>query len=195
MTKQDVTSVTSSPIPLGTTPSGNTAHQGQQEEGAITMNNNDQPTPQERADYGDEFLNVVQARAATAAWRRKPRSRGLRGALECMQAEDAIVRELYAPAGAVSAQQAAASVELGASCVSAWDRMSWAARWGYRLCREDHDWLGRHLDAFSDIKPDHDTMRRLEEITNAVPHDAAAVAALNAARWIVRRYEISMRLH
>jgi hypothetical protein len=129
------------------------------------------------------------------AWRRKPRSRGLRGAIECMQAEDAIVRELCPPTGAVSAQQSAASVELAASCVRTLDRTSWAARWGYRLCREDHDWLGRHLDAFSDIKPDHDTMRRLDEITSAIPPDAAAVASLNAARWIVRQCEISKRLH
>jgi hypothetical protein len=38
-------------------------------------------------------------------------------------------------------------------------------------------------------------MRRLDEIVGVVPFDAAAVAALNAARWLVRQHEISKRPH
>jgi hypothetical protein len=46
-----------------------------------------------------------------------------------------------------------------------------------------------------DGKPDPEIVERLDRQLAKLPVDMAAVAALNAARWIVRQYEISMRLH
>jgi hypothetical protein len=91
----------------------------------------------------------------------------------------------------VLASQVAAAVELARDCASSSHS---AALWGrvrtpvYLVHLDDFDWLDR-ISASVDAVPDPATMARLREITSAIPYDAAAVASLNAARWIVRRYE------
>jgi hypothetical protein len=135
---------------------------------------------------------------AEVSRRRRPLARLPGSALEAVEAEDAIVHELC-DGMRVSAVQAAASVELARTCAAVWAdttrRMSAVGSKGmvYQLHANDFAWLTRALERVGSVIPDRETMRRLEGITNAIPFDAAAVAALNAARWIVRRYE--MHLH
>jgi hypothetical protein len=189
-------------------------------------------TPQEREDYGEDFLNVVgkQARAtvggqiaslqegtrpsgdamrATYARRdtsppwlgpRKPRPRprrpGWQGALQAMDAEDRLVRELYEPGAPTSAQQAAAAVELAERYVTSWyDALPPIRNVPiYRPRKADTAWVEAAKLAV-DGKPDPEIVERLDRQLAKLPVDMAAVAALNAARWIIRRYEISKRLH
>jgi hypothetical protein len=67
----------------------------------------------------------------------------------------------------------------------------------YQLHAEAFQWLDRAAACVTAV-PDPAVVRRLDEIVGVVPFDAAAVATLNAARWIVRQYEITkaeVRLH
>jgi hypothetical protein len=151
--------------------------------------NNNEITPQERAD-------VSRRR------RPLPRLPGLRAALECAETEDAIVRELC-DGMSVSAAAACAAVTLARGCAAVWAdttrRMSavGSKRMVYQLHAEDFQWLDRAAARVTAV-PDPAVVRRLDEIVGVVPFDAAAVASLNAARWIVRQYEITkaeVRLH
>ena len=65
----------------------------------------------------------------------------------------------------------------------------------YATRPQEFAWLDRVSVAYADTEPDYTTMARLREITDAVPFDAAAVAPLNAAQWIVREYERAKRMH
>jgi hypothetical protein len=131
---------------------------------------------------------------ASRRWRPGPRKPGLPAGLECAQAEDEIVRLLCGPGMSVSSQQAATAVELARRCAAVWTdttrRMLAVGSRGmvYQLHAEDFQWLDRAAARVTAV-PDPCMMVRLDEIVGAVPFDAAAVAALNAARWIVRRYE------
>src|SRR5258707_13820655 len=80
---------------------------------------NNELTPQEIADYGHEFLNVMG----------KPRKPGWQAGLECMEAEDEIVRLLCGPGMSVSPQQASAAVLLAKQCVSSWGNEMLLAWW------------------------------------------------------------------
>jgi hypothetical protein len=125
---------------------------------------------------------------------------GLRAALEAAHAEDEIVRLLCGPETSVSAQQVSTAVALAHRCAAVWAdttrRMLAVGSKGmvYQLHADDFAWLSDARAKYTE-KPRGDTMRRLDEITSAIPPDAATVASLNAARWIVRQYEISKRLH
>jgi hypothetical protein len=131
---------------------------------------------------------------ASRRWRPGPRKPGLPAGLECAQAEDEIVRHLGGPGMSVSSRQAATAVELARRCAAIWAgiarRMSAVGSKGmvYQLHAEDFQWLDRAAARVTAV-PDPAVVRRLDEIVDAIPFDAAAVASLNAARWIVRRYE------
>jgi hypothetical protein len=158
-----------------------------------------QPSPPEGGHNKERSVPMSNEIKANVSRRRRPPARlpGLRAALEAMEAEDAIVRELC-DGLPVSAVQAAASVELARTCAAVWAdttrRMSAAGSKGmvYQLHAEDFQWLDRAAARVTAV-PDPAVMRRLDEIVGAVPFDAAAVASLNAARWITHRYE--MHLH
>lgn len=133
-----------------------------------------------------------------------PRPPGWAAACEAMGAEDAIVRECCGPGMSVSPEQVSAALALAIECAEAshWSTCfdaKPAAGEGrgppYLLHLNDFGWLDRAKALYGDASPAHDIMQRLRDITNSVPHDAAAVASLNAARWIVRQYEIGRKVH
>jgi hypothetical protein len=165
-------------------------------------NISDQLTPHEIQDsmakHGSKLLQRGSARALLGRRRPLPRQPGWRGALEAMEAEDEIVRLLSGPGMSVSPQQAAAAVGLAVEQARRYIVLDGGggSRPAYRLRQSDLTWLDDASGVVTHAgNPPPAIMKRLEEITNAVPLDAAAVASLNAARWIVRRFEISKRLH
>jgi hypothetical protein len=111
--------------------------------------------------------------------RSRPRKTGRRAALGIMEAEDQLVRVLC-PGDTVSPQAAAAAAA----------HARWCILGSSEVHANDLAWLD-DAERLITSPPDQNTMTRLEEITSAIPIDAAAVASLNAARWIVRRYEIT----
>jgi hypothetical protein len=123
-----------------------------------------------------------------------PRRPGLHASLECMETEDAIVRLLCGTDMVVTSEQVAAAVVLARNCASDWDvaAQRWAAvsrrMWVYPLNTEDFEWLDSVV-SYTAVAVDPATMTALEALTDAVPLDTAATAALNAARWIVKQYE------
>jgi hypothetical protein len=143
------------------------------------------------------LVTVEGRRCGPSPERRRPapRKRGWLGAVEAMDAEDAIVRELASADCRVSLQQAAAAVELATRCAGfshgALCHDTIACRYrspAYLLRLEDFRWLDQAA-ALVDARPDPDVMSRLGAIVDAIPHDAAAVASLNAARWIIWAYQ------
>jgi hypothetical protein len=165
-------------------------------------NMSDQLTSQEihdsMAKHGSKFLQRGSARALLGRRRPLPRQPGWRAALEAMEAEDEIVRLLYAPGMSVSPLQAAAAVEFAVEQVRRYIVLDGGGggRPVYRLRASDIAWLDDAAGMVTHAgNPPPAIMKRLDEITNAIAWDAAAVASLNAARWIVRQYEISKRLH
>ena len=143
-----------------------------------------------------------RSRKKTSGKRPGPRMPGLQAALEAMEAEDAIVRELCGPEMSVSAQQAATAVELARRCASTWVEharrlvVTDSREPVYQLHEEDDfAWLDR-ASMRIDARPDDETMTRLEAIINAIPFDSAALASLNAAKWLVTQHEMTrVRLH
>jgi hypothetical protein len=131
---------------------------------------------------------------ASRRWRQGSRKPELPAGLECAQAEDEIVRLLCGPGMSVSSQQAATAVELARRCAAIWAGIGRCARDAgarssvYQLHGDHFAWLSEAWAVYTE-KPDDEVMRRLDEVVDAIPFDAAAVASLNAARWIVRRYE------
>jgi hypothetical protein len=89
------------------------------------------------------------------------------------------------------------SVELARTCAAVWTdttrRMLAVSSRGMvsQLHENDLGWLTGALERVGSAIPDREAMTRSDEITSAVPYDAAAVAAFNAGRWIVRQYEIT----
>jgi hypothetical protein len=165
----------------------------------------DHITPQERADYGRRADPAEGTAMSTLTnvprrWRPIARLPGMPAALETMRAEDEIVRLLCSPDMSVSAQQATAAVELARRCAAVWvdttRQMLAVGSRGmvYQLHSDDFAWLSEARAKYTE-KSDDDTMQRLEQITDRIPWDAAAVASRNAARWLVRKHGGSVQLH
>jgi hypothetical protein len=136
----------------------------------------------------------------TPRWRPMPRKPGLSAAQEAAQCEDAIVAALCSDDMSVSSAQLAAAVQLAKDCAAASLRAAYAELIAgrrtprYRLPSGTDQWLHRAAAAV-DAVPDPATMERLREITDSIPPDAAAIAALNAARWLARKHGGSVQLH
>lgn len=125
-----------------------------------------------------------------------PRRRGLRGAVECAEAEDAIVAALCSSGMSVSPAGLAAAVQLAQDCADEATRDAYrellrgrrTAR--YRLPSGAAQWLHRAA-ACVDAVPDDAMMNRLRAITDRVPVDAAARASFNAARYLLHRHPLT----
>ncbi len=91
---------------------------------------------------------------------------GWRAGVECMAAEDEIVDLLCGPGMSVSLQQAAAAVELARSCALLWRGIGCHTEAVYRRRVHDFAWLDEGVWVVAPLDPD--TMKQLEEITNAI---------------------------
>jgi hypothetical protein len=114
-----------------------------------------------------------------------------REALECMQLEDDLVNALSGPGCTANRVQAAAALMLAGECARRWrdyaEAMAAASARTpiYHLSMNDLSWLADALESVH-VLSDAGIMKRLEKIVGDTRHDLAAVASINAARWIWR---------
>jgi hypothetical protein len=127
--------------------------------------------------------------------RPSPRKPGWRAGLECANCQDRLLNILL-PGKAfepVTPSQVATALELVEETMrcSLWEGKYDPDAIVYRMGGGDVGWLRRaqkRIDA-DGTRVDAGLLGRLREITEAVPWDSAAVAALNMAKYVAWRFE------